>query len=584
MKKKLFVIFLAAALVLVIYGCSVTPSPTVNTNPATSTDSVPDTVPETTEEPLPWRPDFFSNYKHEFLTMEVPYEIKRQVLPETVDNPDGLPVLKWVCIVPSADPMWNEAAVVELNQMLADRELPYRVQFTILATSRHVYAWEDLYANPDIQKELVDADLIFGVYNPKDMEKWLLPITDYVYGDAQPSLSGALPHPLSWYGIEVNGEIYGIPQLVSPAYCEGWSVDADFMEKYGLTIDDFDRDFWEMDALFAEIYEKNGNRPFLNSDIVDGIGGEISTYGILAKIPFNEMVNSSAYQRICMCLAIDLQAENPTIVNLLETEHFSQIHDAVLRYQKAGYVTDRYVKGADGSYTINPDCVISYDESMLTSKPYLDEEQGLYEIPNTPMMLRKPNNVKMTGISAKSAQQEQALSLLAQIMTDEALRLQLCYGKEGRDYTLEGNIYTLTTQEDGSYYYMDFLSHQAIYFEFVNSDEEMTIRIRSTSPYALKYEGMTRLESIQANLSQASVCDYPAIFDYSVLDDELAALDEVLKAYYPMFTSAAEHYSEEYFQRMIRDMKEAGMDTIITELQRQLDAWIAEYPDWDPLS
>ena len=112
----------------------------------------------------------------------------------------------------------------------------------------------------------------------------------------------------------------------------------------------------------------------------------------------------------------------------------------------------------------------------------------------------------------------------------------------------------------------------------------MSYRISSTSPYAFKYEGMTRLESIQANLSQASVCDYPAIFDYSVLDDELAALDEVLKAYYPMFTSAAEHYSEEYYQRMLRDMKEAGMDTIITELQRQLDAWIAEHPDWNPLS
>ena len=582
MKKKLFVIFLAAALVLVIYGCSVTPSPTVNTNPATSTDSVPDTVPETTEEPLPWHPGFFSNYKHEFLTMEVPYEIKRQVLPETVDNPDGLPVLKWVCIVPSADPMWNEAAVVELNQMLADRNLPYRVQFTILATSRRVYAWEDLYANPDIQKELVDADLIFGVYNPKDMEEWLLPITDYVYGDAQPSLSDALPHPLSWYGIEVNREIYGIPQSVNPAYCQGWSVDADFMEKYGLTIDDFDRDFWEMDALFAEIYEKNGNKPFLHHKITHGTGGEISTYGILTSYPFSKTVNDSDYQGICMCIAIDLQAEKPMVVNLLETEYLSKIKDAVLRYQKAGYVTEQYIKGEDGSLKPNQEYEIGYGSSMNTSEPYLDE--GFYKIPNTTMMLSRPNNVHMTGISLETTHKDEALSLLEQIMTDDALRLQLCYGKEGRDYTLEGNIYTLITQEDESYYYMDFLSPQASYFEFVNSDQEMSYGISSTSPYALKYEGMTRLESIQANLSQASVCDYPAIFDYSVLDDELTALDEVLKAYYPMFTSAAEHYSEEYYQRMLRDMKEAGMDTIITELQRQLDAWIDEYPDWNPLS
>jgi len=28
---------------------------------------------------------------------------------------------------------------------------------------------------------------------------------------------------------------------------------------------------------------------------------------------------------------------------------------------------------------------------------------------------------------------------------------------------------------------------------------------------------------------------------------------------------------------------ETGMSTVITELQRQLDAWIAENPDWNPL-
>ena len=355
------------------------------------------------------------------------------------------------------------------------------------------------------------------------------------------------------------------------------------MEKYGLTFDDFNRDFWEMDELFAQIYEKNGNQPFLFHGVAHRIGQATSTYGILASYPFGELANSSAYQGICMSIAIDLQAEKPTVVNLLETEYLSKIQDAVFRYQKAGYVTERYIEEEDGSLQANQEYDITYGGDMDTSEPYMDEETGFYKIPNTPMMLRRPNNAHMTGISAKSTHTEQALSLLEQIMSDDALRLQLCYGKEGRDYTLEGNIYTLITQEDESYYYMDFLSPQARYFEFTNSDDEMGWTVMSTLP-TLKYEGMTRLESIQANLSQASVCDYPAIFDYSVLDDELTALDEVLKTYYPMFSSATEYYSEEYYQRMLRDINEVDMDTIITELQRQLDAWIAEYPNWNPFS
>ena len=54
-------------------------------------------------------------------------------------------------------------------------------------------------------------------------------------------------------------------------------------------------------------------------------------------------------------------------------------------------------------------------------------------------------------------------------------------------------------------------------------------------------------------------------------------------AYYEMFGDT-EKYTEKYYQWMIRDLNEAGMQTVITELQRQLDAWIAEYPDWNPLS
>jgi hypothetical protein len=84
-------------------------------------------------------------------------------------------------------------------------------------------------------------------------------------------------------------------------------------------------------------------------------------------------------------------------------------------------------------------------------------------------------------------------------------------------------------------------------------------------------------------LAQASFSYCPVVFDYSDLEDELAALDEVLNAYYPMFSNT-EHYSEEYYQEMLQKMEEAGMSTVITELQRQLDAWIAEHPDWNPLS
>lgn len=573
MKKILFVCLLAMVILLGVYGCSVTPSPTVNTNPATSAD----TVPETTEETLPWNPlhEDTRLYKYDLTTPEAPYhdyEINRQVLPETVENPDGLPVLKWVCMVRTGNKAWNEAAAVELNQMLADRNLPYRVQFTILATSKNIYPW-DWFSRPEIQKELEDADLIYGYYTYKEMEEWLLPITDHIYGDAQPSLAGALPDSLSWFSFEANGEIYGIPKQVSVGSCQGWSVDTDFMEKYDLTVEDFNRNFWEMDELFSEIYEKNGNQPFIY-DCSKELGGQILSDAVMSNVPMSVAFTHSAYQGICMCFSIDLQAEKPTVVNVLETERFSKVHDAALRYLNAGYMTQKR------------DYAISYTQFVDAIEPYQYEWLGResYYIPCTPIGLQSLSYAYVTGISANSANQEQALSLLEQIMTDEALRLQLCYGKEGRDYTLEDGVYTLITQEDGSCYYMDYLSPKAKFFEFVSADEDTGRLVYSTSDSGIKKrEGMTRLESYRTSLAEASFSYCSAVFDYSILGDELLALEQVLRDYYPMFGDT-ENYSEEYYQEMLEKMEEAGMSTIISELQRQLDAWIAEHPDWDPLN
>ena len=47
-----------------------------------------------------------------------------QYLPAEVENPEGLPVLKWVCITDmyygGKNRVWSEEAVHELNQMLQD--------------------------------------------------------------------------------------------------------------------------------------------------------------------------------------------------------------------------------------------------------------------------------------------------------------------------------------------------------------------------------------------------------------------------------------------------------------------------------
>jgi len=315
--------------------------------------------PETTEETLPWEwliKDPISCIFEDEMMGQIG-DVAIQVLPETVENPNNLPVLKWVYMVDtllySGDKPMNEAAVVELNQMLADRNLPYRVQFTILSSSGWFVWPEEWFSHPDVLKELEDADLLFGYYTAREAEQWLLPLTDHVYGDAQPAFAGAMPDPLHWYSYEANGEIYGIPYCVYPAYGQGWSVKPEFMEKYDLTAEDFSGNFWEMDELFAEIYEKNGNQGFL----APSLGGGKSWVDMNRTQHWMVMGNAfdnSTDQKACLSLTIDLLAEKPTVVNFLETDTFQKTYDAILRYEEAGYFMDyrkhpRPANGKNGS-------------------------------------------------------------------------------------------------------------------------------------------------------------------------------------------------------------------------------------------
>ena len=130
---------------------------------------------------------------------------------------------------------------------------------------------------------------------------------------------------------------------------------------------------------------------------------------------------------------------------------------------------------------------------------------------------------------------------------------------------------------------MDYLSPQAVYFDFTSADADTGYLVPSTTDgLIVKREGKTRLECYREDSATTAFCYLPEILDCSSLDAEMNALLQVIRDYYPMFTNA-EYYSEEYYQEMLEKMEEAGMSTVITELQRQLDAWIAEYPDWDPL-
>lgn len=76
--------------------------------------------------------------------------------------------------------------------MLAQRGMPFRVQFVMLTLKSFPtnFYWLEQKGTP---KAFMDADLIFGNLSSQAVVKYLMPITEYAAGKAEPSFEKAVP-------------------------------------------------------------------------------------------------------------------------------------------------------------------------------------------------------------------------------------------------------------------------------------------------------------------------------------------------------------------------------------------------------
>ena len=536
-------LLLALLLCLSAAACAADPTPSTGGN-APAVPSFPisgGTIPAETTEPKP--------------------EIICQRLPAEVEAPDGVPVLKWVCISYYNDTIYNEEAAKEINKVLAEKGLPFRLQFIIWSAT----AYLDLMLEPEVTASLAEADLICGDFKRKDAETYLMPITEYIRGDSSPSLKDAVPHNAYWYSGLRGDEIYGIPTNVLYTMSNGWWVSESVLTTMGITEADFDGDFWKMDDLFARIYEANDRRPFLYCDRAPGVSGYSVGRMLQDYTPsIFSFTLPNHFQQIGSCFAIDYRNGTPKVVNYLETEYVRKSQDAMKRYADAGYTT-----------TESSDMLVSYSNIFSNETVYSAEDKTYY-IPNE--SLRFPTNANggtLAGVAAATRYSAEALLLLALIADDGHFRELVLFGAEGQDHTrTDSGGFSTITRDDGTLYRMSQLSPFAGLY---SNAFEIHLPVK---------EGSTRLETHKALIGDSHL-EIPIIFDFSAVADETAAVNAFLARVGekeddpPIFFGRVGYLTDAEYDQMLAEIRAAGGDKIQAELQRQLDAWLAENPDWN---
>lgn len=565
--RQIVLLLLALSMVLSLTGCGTVPPGSTGSEPTTTGSNEIHMTQNSTPGPSPSYPYPYNNFSDYFIVDAAPDDdvtVTIQHLPEKVENPENFPVLKWVCAASVYEgQVWSEDAAHELNQLLSDRDMPFRIQFVLVKIDN--YSWygsPHWFTLPGVEEALKDADLIFGSMGPDERQKYLMPVTEYVTGDAQPSLRNAVLHELNWISGTVNGEIYGVPAYPNLPACNGWRVKPALLKECGLSAEDFNKNFWEMDDIFAQIYEKNGNNPFLYIDLDDGGVFSSGSANILSAVPY--VINFEtkyAYQYIGACFGLDLSGDVPTVVNTPETDTFRKMRAAVQRYRAAGYTT------VDTNDSSAFESAQMHYASVVGNTVFTDTGTDYVHIPVTTVVIN--NSYKQTyisGVAADSRHKTEAVALLNLIAEDEAFRTHLFFGKEGRDYKVTDGEIIAVRREDGSQYDMRFVSMLSEYGDLCDE-------MKTGYP---THEGKTKLQTYLDNMESVEICYLPIIFDYTGFEEELETLGALIGQFYDTYSKL----TEDAYDQMLQELKDTVCDDIQAELQRQLDAWLAENPDW----
>lgn len=358
--------------------------------------------------------------------------------------------------------------------------------------------------------------------------------------------------------VTVNGNVYGFPVNKDMATRRGVSLNRDLLEKHGLleaaeeiqNVDDLAVLFEKMSALEPNLVmtsSQDNGKSVMESGFAsfDKVG---DYYGVL----------------------MDCGGDDLVLENLFETEWYAQTLD---------YIRDWYNKGwilSDGS--INPDTGINlYKSGRLFSylgdkKPgsYVDVENTtgiptLDGILTTPISTNDTINGVVMAIPITCEDQAPVLKFLNLLYSDPEVLNILDWGIEGVHYERVPDTDTLIRYPEGVTSDNDgYGLNQG--WSFGNQLISYAWETVGTDDY---YEEMKAFNE-SAVISKA----VGFMFDPSPVKSEIAALDSVL-AEYRLGLENGELDPEEYLPKFQQALREAGIEKVIAEKQRQLDAWVA---------
>lgn len=401
----------------------------------------------------------------------------------------------------------------KLNVMLAGRE-----EFDLCFTSN----WANDYYSCVERGMLLPLNDLIDTYAPRLYET----VPDFLFD---------VP--------KINGKIYAVPNY--QVLYKQWSfvIRKDLLDKYKFDVNSIPKEagFETIIALepFLQIIKENepGMYPMRQAFSSSGI--------------FYETVEGSS-------MVIKKGDKSRTVVANIDTPEWKQSMEILERWYDKGYLREDLVNVySDTSVS----AFLKYAVDFMVSKPGIEQEllskygKEYIVIPIcSPYIESSAGMSTATGISVTSKNPEKAIELIELINNDKEIYNMLCYGIEGKHYEKIDNNHIRITPEKR---YCPFVS-----WVFGNQFNAYLFEGQPDDNWEITHK--LNIESEKSSI-------YGFHFNSDPVIDKLVQVKAVVKEYDYLYAGKKENI-EEYIVKL----REAGIDDVVKETQRQIDGWATE--------
>lgn len=356
---------------------------------------------------------------------------------------------------------------------------------------------------------------------------------------------------------QFDGHIYGIPKVDAYSSRPVVVMDADICDELGIKPDDI-HNFDDLTTVARKVHEAHPDLAIFptgtNGDFLSPIG--FDPLGTTGNNMFGGLILSNN----------DLK-----VVNVYETEQFEKMISYTNEWMKEGLFIQDPMNAQDGAvaYLSNNQafCYLGggFDPAVTAEVQQNNCGKRLYgaELASTNYATTDSVSGMMWCIPELSSHKEAAMKFLNTLYTDKDVANLLCSGIENKHY-VKNSDGTITFAEGLDAFSTGWPSGMGTFWP------NITITYPWTPNPANYYE-----EWLDSNEKATLSPAMGFTFNPSNVSDEIAACTNVVSQYYNTIVLGLDD-TDTLLTEFRKELKQAGIDTIIAEKQSQLDKWASE--------